>query len=99
MPFCVATSPAVVTVRTPSTKETGSSGSGTGSQRSGPGGRRTAESGALQHSGRSSRREAPEVLHGRTDAVQPGTLVGHPRCGERRSAQLLGVQPVRHPLR
>ncbi len=39
--------------------------------------------------------EPADVRHGRPDAVQPRPLVAGPRRGERRTAQLLGVEAIR----
>jgi hypothetical protein len=43
--------------------------------------------------------KARGVFHGRTDAVEPGALVGAARCRERRARQLLGVETVGGALR
>ena len=39
------------------------------------------------------------VPHRRPDAVEPGALVGRVRRREGRARQLLGIEPVAHPLR
>ncbi len=43
--------------------------------------------------------KAPGVLHRRTDAIQPGALVGAARRGEGRAGELLGIEPVGAALR
>ena len=43
--------------------------------------------------------EPAPMGQGRPDAVEPGALVGRPRRRERRARKLLGIEPVRAPLR
>ncbi len=99
MPAWVAQSPAVVIVRKPSTKDSGSLGSGVGLQR------KLAER-HLEFGARRRTQEAlvglPElarVAHGRADPIEPGALVGGAGRGEGGARNLLGIKAVGAALR
>ncbi len=100
MPFCASASPATVTVRSPVTKVSASSGIGVGLQRNWPSGRSvSSRSGAVRIEALVDALEAAGVPHRRADAIEPGALVGRLRRGERRAGKLLGIKAVIDLLR
>ena len=86
-------------VRMPSMKLVGSLGSASGSQRIGPGATWISTHGAVRQSRASMACRRPPMGDGRADAIQPAALVARTRRGERRAAELFGIEPVGAALR
>ena len=95
---CESPLPAIVT--RPSTKSVGCVGIGSGSQRNWFGGVGTSSNGAATEPACcSTRSDTGLCIDRRPDAIEPGAPVQRPRRGERRAAELLGVQAERRLLR